>query len=48
MMKAPFPSDGAEVGEKSGTSPTQVLPFQRIPARVLSHGWPAASADARL
>jgi hypothetical protein len=48
MMKDPLPSDGLEVGEKSGTSPTQVVPFHLMPDRDGSHGFPAASADARL
>ena len=48
MMKLPFPSDGGDVVGKSGTSPTHVVPFQRIPGLVGSHGCPLASADARL
>src|ERR1051326_2128392 len=32
----------------SGTSPTHFSPFQTIPGRVGSHGFPSASAEARL
>ena len=48
MMKLPLPSDGGEVVGKSGMSPTQAVPFQRMPGRVGSQGWPLASAEARL
>ena len=47
MMKAPY-SPGGESGLMSGTSPTQSFPFQAMPGRVGSQGFPSASADARL
>src|SRR3954469_9241358 len=47
MMKAPnWP--GGESGLKSGTSPTHFSPFQTMPGRVGSQGFPSASAEARL
>src|SRR5437764_9068952 len=47
MMNAPY-WPGGESGLMSGTSPTHFSPFQTMPGRVGSHGFPSASADARL
>ncbi len=47
MMNAPR-EPGSAVAGKSGTSPTQRLPFQRSTLRAGSQGSPAASAEARL
>src|SRR5262245_21830105 len=47
MMKAPN-SPGGESGLMSGTSPTHFSPFQTMPRRFGSQGFPSASADARL
>src|SRR5436853_332840 len=47
MMKAPN-CPGGESGFMSGTSPTHFSPFQTIPGRVGSQGFPSLSAEARL
>jgi len=47
MMNAPnWP--GGESGLMSGTSPTHFSPFQTMPGRDGSQGFPFASAEARL
>src|SRR5215469_16141857 len=47
MMNAPSCPGGLST-LKSGTSPTHFSPFHWMPARFGSHGFPAASAEARL
>src|SRR5512140_1314917 len=47
MMNAPN-SPGLLSGLMSGTSPTHFAPFQTMPGLVGSHGFPLASAEARL
>src|SRR2546423_15491231 len=47
MMNAPN-VPGGESGLMSGTSPTHFSPFHLMPTRVGSHGFPSASAEARL